>query len=74
MASLIEELRRREAAASHEVDELRGEIARLTERLARAEEGLSGWRSPGKRSRRSSAGGHGRGDGGTGSGVGGGGG
>ena len=51
MASLIEELRRREAAARHEVDERRGEIARLTGRLARAEEGLSGWRSPGKRSR-----------------------
>jgi hypothetical protein len=42
MASLIEELQRREAAARHEVDELRGEIARLTERLARAEERLSG--------------------------------
>jgi hypothetical protein len=55
MASLIQELRRREAAARHEVDELCGEIARLTERLTRAEEGLSGWRSPGKRSRRSSA-------------------
>jgi len=41
MASLIEELRRREAAARQEVDELRGEIARLGERLARAEERLS---------------------------------
>jgi hypothetical protein len=41
MASLIEELQRREAAARHEVDELRGEIARLGERLARAEERLS---------------------------------
>ena len=41
MGSLIEELRRREAAARQEVDELRGEITRLTERLARAEERLS---------------------------------
>ncbi len=41
MASLIEELQQREAAARHEVDELRGEIARLGERLARAEERLS---------------------------------
>ena len=41
MASLIEELQRREAAARQEVDELRGEIARLNERLGRAEEGLS---------------------------------
>jgi chromosome segregation ATPase len=41
MASLIEELRLREAAARHEVDELRGEIARLSERLARAGERLS---------------------------------
>jgi hypothetical protein len=35
MASLIEELQRREAAARQEVDELRGEIAQLGERLAR---------------------------------------
>jgi hypothetical protein len=41
VASLIEELRRREAAARQEVDELRGEIARLAERLARAEDRLS---------------------------------
>jgi hypothetical protein len=41
MASLIEELRRREAAARLEADELRGEIARLSERLARAGERLS---------------------------------
>ena len=41
MASLVEELRRREAAARREVDELRGEIARLNERLALAEERLS---------------------------------
>ena len=41
MASLIEELQRREAAARQAVDELRGEIARLTERLVRAEERLS---------------------------------
>jgi hypothetical protein len=41
MASLVEELRRREAAARREVDELRGEIERLAERLARAEERLS---------------------------------
>src|SRR5229473_3015875 len=41
MSSLIEELQRREAAARQEVDELRGEIARLNDRLARAEEALS---------------------------------
>jgi hypothetical protein len=41
MGSLLGELRRREAAARQEVDELRGETARLTERLARAEERLS---------------------------------
>jgi hypothetical protein len=41
MGSLIEELQRREAAARQEVDELRGEIARLSDRLARAEEALS---------------------------------
>ena len=41
MGSLIEELQRREAAGRQEVDELRGEITRLTQRLARAEERLS---------------------------------
>ncbi len=41
MGSLIEELQRREAAARQEVDELRGEIARLNDRLERAEERLS---------------------------------
>src|SRR5262245_40401729 len=41
MGSLIEELQRREAAARREADELRGEIAWLGERLARAEERLS---------------------------------
>ena len=41
MASLIEELQRREAAARPEVDEPRGEIAQLTERLAQAEGKLS---------------------------------
>src|SRR5258707_12499566 len=41
MSSLIEELQRREAAARQEVDELRGEIARVNDRLARAEEALS---------------------------------
>ena len=41
MASLIEELRRREVAARQELDELRGEISRLNEQLARAEERLS---------------------------------
>jgi hypothetical protein len=41
MGSLIEELQRREAAARQEADELRGEIARLSERLARAGERLS---------------------------------
>ena len=41
MSSLIEELERREAAARREVDELRGEIAQLNERLTQAEEKLS---------------------------------
>ena len=41
MGSLIEELRRREAAARQEADELRVEIARLNGLLARAEERLS---------------------------------
>lgn len=41
MGSLIEELQRRKAAARQEVDELRGELARLNDRLTRAEERLS---------------------------------
>jgi hypothetical protein len=41
MGSLTGELQRREAAARQEADELRGEIARLTERLARAGQRLS---------------------------------
>jgi predicted nucleic acid-binding Zn-ribbon protein len=41
MGSLIDELRRREAAARAEAEELRGQIARLSERLAGAEERLS---------------------------------
>src|SRR5258708_40351483 len=41
MSSLIEELQRREAAGRQEVDERGGEIARLNDRLARAEEALS---------------------------------
>jgi len=41
MASLTGELQRREAAARREADELRGDIARLDERLARAWERLS---------------------------------
>jgi hypothetical protein len=41
MGSLIEELQRREAAARREADELRSEIGRLGERLARGEEALS---------------------------------
>ncbi len=41
MSSLIEELQRREAAARREVDELRGEVAQLNERLTQAEEKLS---------------------------------
>ncbi len=41
MGSLIEELQRREAAARQEADELRSEIARLSERPARAEETLA---------------------------------
>src|SRR5260370_13433818 len=41
MGSLIDELQRREAAAPAEAEELRGQIARLSERLAGAEERLS---------------------------------
>ena len=41
MGSLIDELQRREAAARAETEELRGQIARLSERLAGAEERLS---------------------------------
>jgi hypothetical protein len=41
MGSLIDALQRREAAARAEAEELRGQIARLSERLARAEERLS---------------------------------
>jgi hypothetical protein len=41
MGSLIEELQRREAAARQEADALRSEIARLSERLALAEERLA---------------------------------
>ena len=41
MGSLIDELRRREAAARAEAEELRGQIAELTERLAGVEERLS---------------------------------
>ncbi len=44
MGSLIDELQRREAAAREEAEGLRGQIARLTERLAGVEERLSrGW-------------------------------
>ena len=41
MGSLVDELQRREAAARAEAEELRGQIARLTERLAGVEERLS---------------------------------
>ena len=41
MGSLIDELQRREAAARAEAEELRGQIAQLTERLAGVEERLS---------------------------------
>jgi chromosome segregation ATPase len=41
MGSLIDELKRREAAAREEAEEVRGRIAQLAERLARAEEWLS---------------------------------
>jgi len=41
MGSLIEELRRREAAARAEADRLRARIEELTEELARAEERVS---------------------------------
>jgi predicted nuclease with TOPRIM domain len=46
MGSLIEELRRREAAARAEADRLRTRIEELTEELARAEERVSRLRSP----------------------------
>jgi hypothetical protein len=41
MGSLIDELQRREAAARAEAEDLRGQIAQLSERLAGAEERLS---------------------------------
>lgn len=41
MGSLMDELQRREAAAREEAEDLRGQIARLGERLARVEERLS---------------------------------
>jgi hypothetical protein len=41
MGSLVDELRRREAAARAEAERLRGQIAELAERLAGAEEQLS---------------------------------
>jgi hypothetical protein len=41
MGSLVDELRRREAAACAEAEELRGRIAQLAERLAGVEEQLS---------------------------------
>jgi hypothetical protein len=41
MGSLVDELRRREAAARAEAEELRGRIAQLAERLAGVEERLS---------------------------------
>src|SRR6266852_5808768 len=41
MGSLVDELRRREAAAREEAEELRGRIAELAERLAGVEERLS---------------------------------
>jgi hypothetical protein len=47
MGSLIDELQRREAAARAEAEELRGRIAELAERLARAEGRLSSGDRPG---------------------------
>jgi hypothetical protein len=41
MGSLIDELQRREAAARQEAEDLRGQVAQLAGRLARAEERLS---------------------------------
>jgi hypothetical protein len=41
MGSLIDELQRREAGARAEAEQLRGQIARLAERLAGVEEQLS---------------------------------
>ena len=41
MGSLIDELQRRETAVRAEAEQLRGQIARLAERLARVEEQLS---------------------------------
>jgi hypothetical protein len=43
MGSLIDELQRREAAARQEAEELRGQIAQLTGRLAQARSGCLGW-------------------------------
>ena len=43
MGSLVEELRRREAAARAEAERLRSRIEELTEDLERAEEQVTGW-------------------------------
>ncbi|MFE3059518.1 hypothetical protein [Nocardia sp. NPDC059239] len=49
MVSWREELTRREAAAAGQAEQLRGQIAELTEQLVVAEQLCRGWRSRGKR-------------------------
>jgi hypothetical protein len=49
MGSLIEELRRREAAARAEADRLRARIEELTEDLPGRKSRSRGWRSPGRK-------------------------
>jgi hypothetical protein len=51
MGSLIEELKRREAAAWAEADRLRSRMEELAEELARAGSMPRGWRSPWRKSR-----------------------
>jgi hypothetical protein len=43
MGSLVDELRRRETAARAGAEQLRGQIAELTERLAGSGSGCRGW-------------------------------
>lgn len=46
MASLLEELERRESAIRERLDELRFQVAGLSEQLEAFEEMLAQWRSP----------------------------
>jgi hypothetical protein len=49
MGSLVEELKRREAAAREEADRPRARIEELSGELPRRKSGCRGWRSPGRK-------------------------